>query len=325
MVGLSFGEIHCVVGDDAYRRDEILSGLRKKLIPEGMASLAHVRLQSPDIGTLLEQLQQVAMGLVPVQVIEVADFDPMAHAVPDSDKPYLKALIAELEDLSPTKALILVSTKASKAVSFTKTVSKLAHTTWHECASFAFWQADQAEGELIRLAKTKGMALTPAAAEMLVENYGVQLQPLMQEVAKLWTFTSGKPVQPEHVALLSTHQNHTFHMLEDWVHQRQALRRLTTLEEILLSEAPQRLLALMQGRLQYWFLLRYFQRHRLSSGEMAQRLKAKPFKITKDLEALGQVTYDRLKTLRNQTLQMEWDVKRGRMNAQQALEALLTM
>ncbi len=322
-VGLAFGDIHFVVGDDVYRRDAVLKTLRKKLIPEGMASLAHVRLENPDLGTLTEQIQQVAMGLVPRQVIEVIDFAPAAKAVKADDKAAQKALMSLLEDLPATKALIFVCGKASKAVTFTKTVSKLAHATWHECNPFNFWQTDEAEGELVRLAKTQKIALTPAAAASLVEGYGVHLQPLMQEVAKLNIYTQGKPIEASHVAELSAHLSHTFHMAEDWVNHAQPLRRLTTLDELLLQEHPTRLLGFLQGRLQYWFMLRYFQRHRLSTAEMAQRLKAKPFKVGKDLEAIGGASYDRLKNLRQQALQLEWDMKRGRVDARVAIEQLL--
>lgn len=321
-----------IAGDDHYQREAAITNLREAWIPEGMAELAHQRLVNPDIPTLVDALQQVALGLIPQQMIEVVGFAPLAKAVAAGDKHWLEQLKATLENLAPTKRVALIGDKLNKTVAFGKWLAKQPNVEIINCANLNFWQTDEAALQLVTTAKAQGIIIEPAAAHALVENYGVALQPLMLEAKKLATYalsenTSGelvpRPITANDVQTLSTHNEDVFRLLDEWLAQQAPAKRFTVVDEILLRESPIRLLGLMQHRIEMAFAIKYFQRHRLDNDAMAQRLKVKPGRIYNELKKLNNISYDRLKTLRHRLRQAEWDAKRGELNSRHAVEALL--
>lgn len=320
-------------GEDTYQQTDAVSKLRAAWIPEGMDDLAHQRLVNPDIASVVDAIQQVSLGLISQQMIEVAGFAPLSRAVKDSDKHWLEQLKEALENLPPTKRVAFIDGKFSKTVTFGKWLAKQANVEIIACKPLNFWQTDEAALQLVQTAKASSITIEPAAAHALVENYGVSLQPLMREAEKLAVYamnTSGdsgaltpRPVTVSDVVELSAHNNDVFKLLDEWLAEQSPAKRFIVADEILLRENPIRLMALMQSRLEMAFNIKYFQRHRLDSDAMAARLKVKSGRIYNELKKLNHISYDRIKHLRQQCLQAEWDAKRGDLNARLAIEQLL--
>ena len=187
----------------------------------------------------------------------------------------------------------------------------------------AFWQTDEAAHRVIQESAIRGIRIDTAAAMRLVDDQGVSLRALMNEVEKLSVYAAERAVTVADVTRLSNHNENTFRMLTDWLHGRNRAAVLYTLDELLLRQHPVQLFALAQSWLGNLFRLRSWRQQGVSEKEIAERLKKHPYKIKKDLEEHGRVPMERLESLRVRLLDLEWKAKTGGLPPRLALEILL--
>ncbi len=312
-------------GDEEYLLQQELKRLRTQVINPQMGSLGHKVLERPDIGEVLEAVGAICFNLGGKTLIEIYDFPFLNKAASGPDEKQLVELMDLLENHDDTKHLLFVSPKINRTLKFPKwlTSGKKLPVDIKECKSLAFWQTDDAIQRVMQECRARKIQMEPQAAAMLVEHQGVSLLPLMTEIEKLSVYAAGRGITVQDVKILSNHNENTYKMLADWLHNRNRGEALRTLDEILLRQHPIQLFALIQSWLGGLFQLRYWQQHGCSETEMAERTKKHPYKIKKDLQEFGRIPFHRLEKLRSKTLDLEWKAKTGDLNPKLALEILL--
>lgn len=322
--------VYCYSGDEAFLLESAAKQLKNKLVDPSAVSWAYQCLKKPSIGQLLEALGTVSFNLGGTPLIEIQSFSPLEGAV--SDKASQKQL-EELQELlqsfieqaeeSSTKHILFYQPKLDKKVKFAKWLCAQKQIKQEQFKKFNFWEEDKAAEAVVSFAKEKAITIDLKAAQLLVEQYGVGLQPLINEVNKLAIYTNGKSITVQDVATLSNHHENTFEMLSQWIHGKGRHGIYDILEEILLTQHPVQLFGVAQSYLDQIFKLRYFKTLGWSEQLIADTLKKHPYKVKKDLEAFQSVSFDRLKQLKEAILKLEWQAKTGQLKDRLALEVLM--
>jgi DNA polymerase-3 subunit delta len=313
-------------GDEEYLLHQEVRRLRESVINPQMGSLGHKHLESPSIGEVLEAIGAVCFNLGGKTLIEIEDFAFLSKAASASaDEKQLAELMELLENHDDTKHILFVSPKINRSIKFPKwlTSNKKLGLDLKECKTLSFWQTDEAIQRVMQECRRRGIQLEPKAAALLVEHQGVSMLPLMTEIEKLSVYAAERPITAADVATLSNHNENTFQMLADWLHNRNRADVFHTLDELLLRQHPVQLFALTQSWLGNLFQLRYWRERGLSEAQMAEMTKKHPYKIKKDLQEFGRVPFARLEMLRAQVLDLEWKAKTGELNPKLALELLM--
>jgi DNA polymerase III subunit delta len=313
-------------GDEEYLLNQAIKHLRTSIINPQMGSLGHKILENPSIGEVLEAIGAICFNLGGKTLIEIQNFAFLHKAASASaDEKQLAELMALLENHDEAKHIVFVSTKINRSIKFPKwlTAHKTLGLDLKECKTLNFWQTDEAMQRLMQECKRKQIQIEPKAATLLVEHLGVSLLPLMTEIEKLAVYAANRPITVTDVTTLSNHNENTFHMLADWLHNRNRAQVFHTLDELLLRQYPIQLFALTQSWLGNIFQLRYWQQRGFNEAQMAEMTKKHPFKVKKDLQEFGRIPFERLESLRAKTLDLEWKAKTGELNAKLAFEMLM--
>lgn len=313
-------------GDEEYLLQQEVKRLREAVINPQMGSLGHKHLESPSIGEVLEAVGAVCFNLGGKTLIEIEDFPFLNKAASASaDEKQLAELMELLETHDETKHILFVSTKINRTIKFPKwlTSNKKLGLDLREFKSLSPWKTDEAIQCILQESRKRGIQLEPKAAALLVEHQGVSIRPLITEIEKLSVYAAERPITAADVAALSNHNENTFKMLADWLHNRNRAAVFQTLDELLLRQYPMQLFGLIQSWLGGLFQLRYWRERGFSEAQMAEMSKKHPFKIKMDLQEFGRVPFARLEMLRAQVLDLEWKAKTGELNAKLALEMLM--
>ncbi len=313
-------------GDEQYLLQQEVKRLRSSVVNPEMGSLGHKVLDSPSIGEVLEAVGAVCFNLGGKTLVEIQEFPFLSKAASASaDEKQLAELMTLLETHDEGKHILFVSGKINRSIKFPKwlTGHKTLGLDLKEFKTPAFYQTDEAVQRLLQEAKRRNIGLEPKAAALLVEHQGVSMLPLMTEIEKLSIYAANRTITAQDVAVLSNHNENTFQMLADWLHNRNRAEVFHTLDELLLRQHPVQLFGLTQTWLGGIFQLRYWQQKGVSEAQMAEMSKKHPYKIKKDLQEFGKIPFARLETLRGKLLDMEYKSKTGELNAKIALEMLM--
>jgi len=313
-------------GDEEYLLQQSVVQMRQKLLDPAMGSLGHKQIDSPSIEAVLEAIGAVYFNLGGKTLIEIHNFAFLSKAASHpSDEKAIQELMQLLENVDDSKHIAFISDKVNRTIKFPKWLvsGKSVKVDIHEFKALNFWQTDEAIRLLLHECKQRNLQIEPKAAMVLVEHLGIAMRPLLTEVEKLATYAIGRSITVKDVSLLCAHDENTFKMLADWLQQKNRQEVFGILEELLLRQHPVALFALIQSWLGNLFRLRYWQKQGLQEKDMADRTKKHPFKIKKDLQEFSQVPFERLDTLREKVIQLEWQSKSGQLNARLALEILM--
>lgn len=313
-------------GDEEYLLSQEARRLRRSVINPELGGLGYKLLEKPDIGEVLEAIGAVTFSLGGKTLIEIRDFD-FLHKAADSgaDEKQLAELCELLAHHDEGKHIFFYSTKVNKTVKFAKwlTSGKNVPLDLKEFKQFPFWKTDDAVQAVLQECRKQEIAIQPQAVAMLVENLGVSIRPVMSEIEKLAVFAGNRPVTPADVQILSSHNENTFQMLGDWLHDRERAEVFATLDELFLRQHPMQLFGLAQSWLGGIFQMRYWQQMGLSDQEIADRTKKHPFKVKKDLQEFGRIPFRRLERLKSMATELEWKMKTGELEGRLAFEMLM--
>lgn len=316
--------VHVFYGEEEYLLNRTIQQFREQTLDPALAGLSHKVLTQPKIHEVIETIAAVSFALGGNTLYEIRDFQSLNKATSSTaDDAQIEQLKELLETLDANKCVLFISGKITKTIKFTKWLVKLPNIDVREFKPLAFWETDKAVQQLIIEARHQGITVTPKAGLLLVETMGISLQPLINEIQKLAVYTAGQPIDAQHVLALSNHNENTFAMLSDWLHQRNIPTVFQTLEELLLKQHPVQLFALIQTQLNHYFQLKFWQYLGQSETNIAERSGKHPFKVKKDLQEIAPVPLRRLEQLKSTALDMEWKAKTGQLDSRLALEILL--
>ncbi len=319
--------VYLYYGDENLLLAQEIAAIRKRLISPDMAALSHKVLIRPAIYEALEAITAVSFSLGGNTLIEIQDFEALTKKTDDkADLAQLEELKEALMALRPaksTKHVLFTATKVDRKIKFPKWLASCKEVEVKPFNQFKFWEVDKATEQLLHLAKEQSIPLAPQAARLLVENMGVELLPLLNEVEKLAIYAKGRTVTPDDVRLLSNHCDNTFQMLSDWIKDRPRADIYKILDELLLRQHINPLYSLTQTHLNTVFRLKYYSQLGFSEQTIADRLKKHPFKVKKDLEEFQHVPFSRLQTLKDKALELEWKYKTGQIEPRLSYEMLM--
>ena len=140
------------------------------------------------------------------------------------------------------------------------------------------WLASRAGG--------KGLKLQPGVAEAVVARIGQDKGTLIRELDKLTAFADGRPVTREDVDLLChSEKSEVFPVIEALL-ALDLQGALAAYDEVARQKHPLECLATVATVWRHYVCCKDLARQRFGPDEIARHLKAHPFKVQKDLEAL---------------------------------------
>jgi DNA polymerase III delta subunit len=319
-----------ITGDDTYRVERALKALRADAVDPIMGTLGQSRLFNPALPDAVEALATMTLSLgggMPLVEIHGGWWLEKA-AQTKAEEAGVAQLQTALTDASERQTIVILAEKPNGRLKFVKWLTTPAKSG---ARVLAFevpppWKADEVVSLLMAEAQQNGHAIQPAAARLLVDSYGHALQPLMTEVAKLATYTGGKPIGVADVQALCQSGERMQVLLERWVQQTEGVdQRLHHLAELLLKQHPLPLFATLTGYLEYAHQVRHGgQVHRMTPEALTTQTGKNAYRIKKELEGgLANVPLARLQALRRKALACEVALKTGALDAQLALEELL--
>ncbi len=187
--------VYLVVGDDALKRDRVVSRLRTRL--ESMGDLSF----NSDVfdasgecsGAAIVSACNTVPFASPVRLVEVRNTDKLLKD--DSE-----ALVSYLASPCESSVLCLIAEKLAKNTRLYKAVAALGKSAVIDCSS----PAARDLPSLVRdMAVSHGVTFTPAAAALLVELVGSDTVHLNAEVEKLAiAHSDSQPVSDQEVRLM---------------------------------------------------------------------------------------------------------------------------
>lgn len=321
--------VSVLVGEERYLLEEAVRAFRQthQQGDPSLAALSHKKLHNPSLADALEAVTAMSFSLGGLPLVEIWNLRWLTVA-PESDRQEAELLgfLEALEAVGDSKCVLITGDKVSKKYKFGKRLmdSKKNGFDVRTFELLPFYKTADATGRLLEECRKKRWPLSHEAATLLVEAYGTELMPLMQEVEKLNTYTAGQPIGPEAVKALCLLNDDWFSLLEAWVLGQAPAERFASLNHLLLNDAPQRLIAATHTYLEGLYQCRWYASQRLSPEAIGQKTGKHPYKIKLDLERFARVPLARLKQLREKTLKVDWQLKTGQLNPVLALELLLS-
>ena len=154
-----------------------------------------------------------------------------------------------------------------------------------------------------------------------------QMSMIQNELEKLSSYCQGQPlIAKEQIDLLATQtvENRIFDMI-DAATRADSLRAFQLYYDLLaLKEAPMKILVLLTRQINIILQIKDHMRLRHANAEIAKEVGVPPFVVNKNGMVAKQISYQKLKQLLNIAVQLDEDIKLGKIKDNIAVEMLLT-
>ncbi len=324
-------------GKEDYLWEEIIAGLKQKLLDPAFADLNYTVLDGKTAG--LTQVLEMAVTLpfldryrllvvrdVPYfQVDKKAKEKGKDQEDPEADAEETGSKSVNLNQLLQTQGLttcvIFTAREVDKRLSAFKRISKEGMAA--EFASPRVWEMPQ-------LAKTwadkLGKKLMLDAANLLVENTLGDSRLLRQELEKLSVYVGTKEkIELRDVQAVGskTSENNIFALMDSLGarNKTEALRRFG--EMLQAGEPPVRILVMLSRQVRLILECKLLQHRGCAPDEIAGIVGAQPFQVRKGLEQSRNFSESELQQLTDRLLQADEMIKTGQWEAKAALEIIL--
>ena len=315
--------IHVLYGPEEYRRQRALTKLREASVSEALGALGQHHLDQPGIQALCEQLQTATLALGGLPYYEITHFSPLMKSPGAEKAKAIEALIEVLAMQATQKTIVFVSEGFDRKLKLPKWLSKAEAVHVQSFDIPPFWKGNEAAQSLQQEAQTLGIRLDFPAATLLCEHLGHALRPLITECERLHAYTRGQTVTRDIIQRLSVLDDDAFTLIDHWLQGRLSPKALAKLPELFRRTHPLQFLALLQRQVAYHHRIKSAQTVGHSIEETAKREGKKPYPVQKDLEKLRHVPLSRLTQRRQDILTQEHAIKRGDIEATQAIDLLL--
>jgi DNA polymerase III subunit delta len=309
--------LYLLYGPDEYVRSEALGALKAQ-VPPDLADLNVTTLDGRKLklDTLIGACE-VFPFLADRRLVIVQDLLKSQKAGKDRDE-----LRAYLERIPATCDLVFVESedfdKRSAVFTYLKKVAELREFQPREGAGLLRWLAERA-GML-------GAKLDPAAAQRLVGYVGNDSRALINELAKLASYSGrGGRITLDAVELLvqDGQEQSLFAFIDELSARRrgaalQGLRRLFADRQ-----AATYILFMVARQVRILLGVKELAAQRLRPDDIAARLGQRPFVVRKALDQVRGFSEDELAQLHDRMLELDHASKTGRIEAETGLELLV--
>ena len=315
--------VYLFYGPEAYIRRSAMASLEKKILMPGLESMNKTVLSSPTAQQVIESCETLPM-MSDYRLIVVTDCALLSSGKARDEERESAELCAYLPRVPSSTCLVFL---AGESIDKRK---KLAGTLAKMPGAVSFDALDDAQlvkwmnQQLRQLSKT----MSRRACEALAFTSGRDLMLLSGELQKLAAYTQGRQeITEEDVEAIATHTAEcTVFSMIDALSERKADRAFTLLG-VLLGGGESRfgVLALITRHYRQMMHLCALRESGVPQGQMARALGVAPFVVTRLAGQARGRTFDQLRRCVELCVQADYDIKRGAMREDAALERLMLL
>lgn len=312
--------VYFFYGPEAYIRRSAVAALEKKLLMPGLESMNCTVMHSPTAQQIIENCETLPMmsdyRLVIVQGLAVLESGKA------KDEQQESAALAEYVARVPqTSCLVFDAGSVDKRKKLCQALMKLPGAVSFDAlddAQLARW--------MNQTLRPLGKKMDRHACDALAFTSGRDLTMLYGELQKLAAYAGDAPIiTAQDVEQIATHTAEcTVFAMVDALVDGQA-ERAFTLMNVLLHSGEQRIgiLALITRQYRQMMYPRSMQEARMPQGQLAKALGVPPFALTRLTRQAGRRTPAQLRAQLESCVQADYDIKRGALREDAALERLM--
>ena len=313
--------VYCFYGPEAYIRRSALEKLRAKVLMPGLEDMNETLLSAPTAQQVIESCETLPM-MSDYRLVIVRDC-ALAQSGKAKDEAQESAALCEYLPRVPQTTCLLfdLGDGVDKRKKLSQALMKLP-------GAVSFDALDDAQ-----LARWMGQTLRPlgkkmdrAACEALAFTSGRDLTMLSGELQKLAAYVGERAeITAQDVEQVATHTAEcTVFAMVDAITERRAQQAFELLG-VLLQGGEQRIgiLAMITRQYRQMMHLCALLRERVPQAQQAKLLGVPPFALTRLTRQVGKRTYDALRACVEACVQADYDIKRGALREEAALEQLM--
>ena len=313
--------VYCFYGPEAYIRRSALEKLRAKVLMPGLEDMNETLLSAPTAQQVIESCETLPM-MSDYRLVIVRDC-ALAQSGKAKDEAQESAALCEYLPRVPQTTCLLfdLGDGVDKRKKLSQALMKLP-------GAVSFDALDDAQ-----LARWMGQTLRPlskkmdrAACEALSFTSGRDLTMLSGELQKLAAFVGERAeITAQDVEQVATHTAEcTVFAMVDAITEGRAQQAFELLG-VLLQGGEQRIgiLAMITRQYRQMMHLCALLRERVPQAQQAKLLGVPPFALTRLTRQVGKRTYDALRACVEACVQADYDIKRGALREEAALERLM--
>ena len=313
--------VYCFYGPEAYIRRSAVAKLREKVLMPGLEDMNETVLSAPTAQQIIESCETLPM-MSDYRLIIVRDCALTQNGKAKDEAQESAALCEYLPRVPETTCLLF---DLGDGVDKRK---KLAQALMKLPGAVSFDALDDAQ-----LARWMGQTLRPlgkrmdrAACEALAFTSGRDLTMLSGELQKLAAYVGERTdITTQDIEQVATHTAEcTVFAMVDAITERRAQRAFELLG-VLLQGGEQRIgiLAMIARQYRQMMHLSALMRERVPQAQQAKLLGVRPFALTRLSRQVGKRTYESLRACVEACVQADYDIKRGALREEAALERLM--
>lgn len=315
--------VYLFYGPEAYIRKSALAALEKKVLMPGLESMNRTVMSAPSAQAIIENCETLPM-MSDYRLIIVQDCALLTAGKAKDETQDSELLAAYLPRVPETTCLVF---DLSGAIDKRKKLSK-ALLAMPGAVSFDALDDAQLAKWIMQQLRPLGKKMDRAACEALAFTSGRDLTLLHGELLKLSAYVGEREaITAEDIDRIATHTAEcTVFAMVDALSAGKAKDAFELLG-VLLSSGEQRIgiLAMITRHYRQMMHLRAMQDERQQQGQMAKALGIPPFALTRLSRQVGKRSYDSLKHSVEQCVQTDYDIKRGALREDAALDRLMLM
>lgn len=320
--------IYLLWGEDDFRLEKALIGLRNKILGNDISPLNHRVLKNPEMQILLENIQTTGMmfGNLLIEIHSKNLFLRTKEGAASKGDSVDK-IIDALEYLPQTVNVVFVcqiekgaNKKIDGASKIVKALKKIGEVI--EFQPFKSYQTKDLIDWINQNAKEKGLTIRPDAAQELLTAAGEDLRRLDSEIEKLELLVyPDKTITKKFVDALGLSCDNIF-TFADVLISNDKHKTHIELAKLLDKDDPLRILGFLQSTIRRWLVLKLDSRE-MSQFEISKKHNMHEFRVKKELEKLMKVSVEDLIKLQKNITETEFKIKSGKLEPKLALEMMI--
>jgi len=321
---LKAGNVHNVYlfhGPEAYIRKSAVAALEKKLLMPGLESMNRMVMSAPSAQAVIENCETLPM-MSDYRLIIVQDCALLTAGKAKDEAQDSELLAAYLKNVPPTTCLVF---EADGAIDKRKKLTK-ALLAMPGAVSFDALDDAQLHRWMNQTLRPLGKKMDRAVSEQLAFTSGRDLTLLHGELHKLAAYAGEREaITGEDVEKVATHTAEcTVFAMVDALSAGK-VKEAFELLSVLLHAGEQRIgiLAMITRHYRQMMHLCAMQQDRLPQAQMAKTLGVPPFALTRLSRQVGRRPYAALHAAVDACVQADYDIKRGALREDAALERLM--
>ena len=313
--------VYLFYGPEAYIRKSALSALEKKVLMPGLESMNRTVMSAPSAQMIIENCETLPM-MSDYRLIIVQDCALLTSGKAKDETQDSEMLAQYLQRVPETTCLVF---DMGDGIDKRKKLSK-ALLAMPGAVSFDALDDVQLARWIAQQLRPLGKKMDRSACDALAFTSGRDLTMLHGELLKLAAYVGERDViTPEDIEQIATHTAEcTVFAMVDALSAGKAKEAFELLG-VLLSAGEQRIgiLAMITRHYRQMMHLCAMQQERQQQGQMAKALGVPPFALTRLSRQVGKRSYETLKRSVDMCVQADYDIKRGALREDAALDRLM--